>query len=152
MNPGGRLRAIRAESWLTLVFTLLTAAMLVASFWLSRPSAWVPRVVLCVTLPLLLWQLIRELRSPGMDGKAEVSGARALAASAWICLLPVLAWLLGAAAGSAVFCAAWLRWHAAERWLSSLAIAAALGLSIWLLFGVFLGVELYVGIIPASFG
>jgi hypothetical protein len=60
-------------------------------------------------------------------------------------LLLVVAWLLGAAAGPAVFCLCWLHWHAGERWPPSLAIGAVLGLALWLLFSVLPGVPLYPG-------
>jgi len=125
--------------------------MLWTSFGLGHTSAWVPQWVLAITLILLLFQLVRELsaarnasaqtRMPTADGRRK----RAVAALVWLGLLLLLTWLFGTAPGGALFCCAWLRWHAGEPWPVSLAIAAALGIALWLLFTVFLSVGLYPG-------
>jgi hypothetical protein len=146
VNKGRRSWKIPPGSWLTLAFLVLASSMLASTFTLSRPSAWVPRIMLSTTLGLLLWQLVAELRSPADRAKGS-GGRRARAAGAWICLLLALAWLLGAVAGSAAFCLCWLRWHAGERWLTSLVVALALGLALWVFFGVLPGTPLYPGAI-----
>jgi hypothetical protein len=51
-----------------------------------------------------------------------------------------------------LFCCAWLRWHASEPWPVSLAIAAGLGIALWLLFTVFLGMGLYAGALWPNLG
>jgi hypothetical protein len=138
-------------SWLTIAFAAGATLLLWTSFDLSRASAWVPRWVLAITLILLLLQLARELlaarNGPALAGKRSTNGRRNRAWSAvtWIGLLLLLTWLLGPALGGALFCCAWLRWHAGERWPLSLAIAAGLGITPWLLFTVFLGMGLYAG-------
>lgn len=127
--------------------------MLWASFGLSRASAWVPQWVLAITLILLLLQLARELLAaphallqtglPATDGRRK----RAMAALAWLGVLLLLTWLLGTAPGGALFCCAWLRWHAGEPWPLTLGIAAGLGMVLWLLFSESLGVSLYAGLL-----
>ena len=139
---------VPSASWLTIAFTLLVGAMLWASLGLSRASAWMPQAILLGTLLLLLGQLATEL----IAGRRQVLAsngqtARAIAAAAWIGLLLLAAWLLGAAPGSALFCIAWLRWRARESWFRSLAIGAGLGLSLWLLFAVLLRVSIYTGVL-----
>jgi Tripartite tricarboxylate transporter TctB family len=133
------------------VFAAGVSLMLWTSFGLSRASAWVPQWVLAITLILLLLQLARELlaapsalaqiRMQAPDGRRK----RAVAALIWLSMLLLLTWLLGTAPGGALFCCAWLRWHAGERWPLSLAIAAGLGITLWLLFTFFLGIGLYPG-------
>ena len=127
--------------------------LLWTSFGLSRASAWVPRWVLAITLILLLLQLTRELLAAphalvqtgiqAADGRRK----RAVAALIWLGVLLLLTWLLGTAPGGALFCFAWLRWHAGEPWPVSLAIAAGLGMALWLLFSELLGVSLYAGLL-----
>jgi phosphate/sulfate permease len=127
--------------------------MLWASFKLSHSSAWVPRWVLAITLALLLLQLAAELWSARTAParmtmqETEVRRARTVAAASWLGLLLLLTWLLGSAPGGAVFCCAWLRGHAGERWSMSLVFAAVLGIALWLLFTTFLGVGLYPGVL-----
>ena len=146
---------MRYGSGLTLAFIALVALMLAAAAGLSRVSGWIPLIVLSATLVLLLWQLAVELLAarsgePGKQGSgaapgADRSGRRASAAVAWIGALLLLSWLTGVVAGASVFSLAWLRWHARERWGSSAAQAAALGLALWLVFGQILGTGLYPG-------
>ncbi len=146
-----RASRIPPGSWLTIVFAAGVSLMLWTSFGLSRASAWVPRWVLAITLILLLLQLARELlaalntaaqtRMQASDGRHK----RAMAALVWLGALLLLTWLLGTAPGGALFCCAWLRWHAGEYWPLSLAIAAGLGITLWLLFTVLLGMGLYAG-------
>lgn len=142
-----------AGSGLTLAFLALVAPMLWSAFGLSRVSGWVPLSVLSATLVLLLLQLAIELlaarRAPQPVARPQLAARqrRALAAVAWIGLLLLLSWLLGVVAGSALFCAAWLRWHARDRWSASLAQAAGLGLALWLVFAHLLGTGLYAGLL-----
>jgi hypothetical protein len=149
-KPAGA-RVMPPGSWLTLVFTTGAALALWASFSLSRASAWIPQCVLTITLLLLLLQFCSELWAahaatsktvehftPGRFGRVSV-------ALAWIGILMLATWMFGVTLGSALFCSAWLRWHAREAWSLSLAIAAGLGLVLWLLFSVLFGVGLYQG-------
>lgn len=146
-----------AGSGLTLAFLALVAARLWSVFGLSRVSGWVPLSVLSATLVLLLLQLAVELLAARRASQApERPGAaarrrRATAATAWIGVLLLLSWLLGVVAGSALFCAAWLRWHARLRWSASLAQAAGLGLVLWLAFARLLGTGLYAGLLGPLF-
>lgn len=144
---------ITPGTWLTVVLTAAVALLLWASFGLSRASASVPQWVLAVTLIALLLQLARELlvvpnalAQTGMQ-EADRRHKRAMAAVVWLAVLLLLTWLLGTAPGGALFCCAWLRWHAGEPWPVSLAIAAGLGIALWLLFTVLLGVVLYPGLL-----
>jgi hypothetical protein len=140
-------------SWLTLAFLAGASLMLWVSFDLSRTAAWIPQIVLGLTVILLLLQLSGELlatraASPGGEAQAASGrGMQALNALAWISLLMLASWLLGTALGSALFCFAWLRWHAGDGWLVSLAIAGGLGLTLWVLFAALLGVGLYPGLL-----
>lgn len=146
-----------AGSGLTLAFLALVAPMLWSAFGLSRVSGWVPLSVLSVTLVLLLLQLAAELlaarRAPQPVDRPESDARkqRAVAAAAWIGVLLLLSWLLGVVAGSALFCAAWLRWHARLRWTASLAQAAGLGFVLWLAFAQLLGTGLYAGLLGQLF-
>lgn len=152
-----RLPGMRAGSWLTLAFITLVALMLASAAGLSRVSGWIPLIVLSATLVLLLWQLAIELlaarhdrfskQGSGKAAGADPSGRRAAAAVAWIGVLLLLSWLTGVVAGAMVFSLAWLRWHARERWASSLAQAVVLGLALWLVFGQIFGAGLYAGVL-----
>jgi hypothetical protein len=133
-----------AGSGLTLAFLALVAPMLWSAFGLSRVSGWVPLSVLSATLVLLLLQLAVELLAAR---RAQSPPQRPGAAAAWIGVLLLLSWLLGVVAGSALFCAAWLRWHARLRWSASLTQAAGLGFVLWLVFAQLLGSGLYVGLL-----
>lgn len=142
-----------AGSWLTLGFLAVVVLMLWSARGLSNVSGWIPLSVLSVTLALLSWQLASEVlaarrasQGPERPERA-VRRRRAVAAAAWIGLLLLLCWLLGVAVGSALFCAAWLRWHAGAGWPASLAQAAGLGLVLWLVFGQLLGTALYAGLL-----
>lgn len=149
-------------SGLTLLFIALVVLMLAAALGLSRVSAWIPLIVLSLTLALLLWQLAAELLARrGGFGSAparregagpDARGRRALAVIAWIGLLLLLSWLAGVVAGTTLFSIAWLRWHARERWPASLAQAAGLGLALWLVFGRILGSGLYPGVLLPLLG
>jgi hypothetical protein len=142
-------------SGLTLAFIALVALMLAAAAG-SAASGWITDRP-PATLVLLLWQLAVELLESrrgqlGKQGSGTASGAdrssrRASAAVAWIGALLLLSWLTGVVAGATVFSLAWLRWHARERWGSSAAQAAALGLVLWLVFGQILGTGLYPGVL-----
>ncbi|HLF32186.1 MAG TPA: hypothetical protein VI566_14320 [Xanthomonadales bacterium] len=148
-----RLAPVLPGSGLTLAFLATASLMLWVSFDLSRTSAWIPQLVLAFTVMLLLLQLSAELlaaRAAPTGGETPAAGgrgARVVHALAWISLLMLASWLLGTALGSALFCFAWLRWHAGDRWLVSLAIAGGLGLVLWLLFVVLFGVGLYAGVL-----
>jgi hypothetical protein len=155
MTPSGEkasgARAFPPGIWLTFTFAAGVTLLPWTSFDLSRASAWVPRWVLAITLILLLLQLARELlaarSAAALAGKRSADGRhnRAWRAVAWISLLLLFTWLLGSAPGGAVFCCAWLRWHAGESRPVSLALAAGLGIALWLLFTALPGVGLYPG-------
>jgi hypothetical protein len=140
-------------SWLTLLFTTLVLLMLWASSGLSKTSAWIPRLVLCVTLVCLLLQLAWELKSAWTGfpetREPEANGlhGRILAAFAWLVSLLLLTWLFGIAPASAFFCLGWMRWHAGENWMVSLVFSAGLGLALWVIFSVLLAVDLYPGVL-----
>lgn len=142
-----------ADSWLTLTFIVAVALLWSASFGLSRVSGWIPLSVLSATLVLLLWQLVTELLAArpeqphSQHPETALRSRRAAAAAAWIGLLLLVSWLLGVVAGSALFCLAWLRWHARAAWTPSLLQAAGLGLALWLVFARFLGTGLYAGLL-----
>ena len=156
MTPSGEkasgARAFPPGSWLTIAFAAGVALLLWASFSLSRASAWVPQWVLAITLVLLLLQLAGELlasRSAVAQTRMQAANGRrtrTVAAAAWLSVLLLLTWLLGTAPGGALFCCAWLRWHAGEPWPLTLGIAAGLGMVLWLLFSELLGVGLYAGV------
>lgn len=144
------MNALRGR-WLTLLFMAAAGAMLWSSFGLSRVSGWIPRSVLAATLLLLCWQFLRDRRAtasaPGHSAESARRGARERAAALWIGGLLLSAGLLGPVPGSALFCLAWLRWHAGERWPASLSFAAAFGIALWLVFVVLLGADLYPGLL-----
>lgn len=142
-----------ARRWLTLVFIVVAGAMLWATFGLSRISGWIPQAVLVATLVFLLGQAALDWRStaePGARRDEAVRLRREQAALLWISGLLLSAWLLGVIAGSALFCFAWLRWHAAERWLTSFAFAVVFGAVLWAVFALLLGAVLYPGLLGRS--
>lgn len=136
---------------LTLAFIAMVGAMLGSTLGLSRVSGWIPQVVLAATLGLLLLQFVLDWRAAAEPASASGASAdrrrREWAAAGWIGSLLLAAWLLGVALGGALFCFAWLRWHAGERWGLSAVFGAALGLALWLVFGVLLRAELYPGLV-----
>jgi len=141
---------------------VVVMAMLWASTGLSRASAWMPQLVLGFTLLLLVLQLYRDFRTSSFPGVAEADGEQAgkpgsgagrlLGALGWFLLLLLLIVLCGVAVGGALFCAAWLRWHARENRLFSGLVAACLGLAMWGLFVVLLGLGLYPGVVWPALG
>lgn len=147
----GRTVFLASGSWLTILFTLWILLMLWASVGLSNASAWIPRLVLSATLVCLLLQLAQDFRAararlPLVQTEVtDIRRGRTMAAIAWLVLLLLLTRLLGIAPASTLFCLAWLRWHAGEGWRTSLVMSAGLGLALWILFSVLLGVGLYSG-------
>lgn len=150
--------SVPAGSWLTITFTAWVLLMLWVSIDLSSASAWIPRFVLSATLVCLLLQLVNELWAartllPQTDVLvADGRRGRTVAAITWLALLLLLTGLLGVALGTALFCLAWLRWHAGENWLASLVLSAGLGFVLWVLFSVLMGVGLYSGVLWPSVG
>lgn len=142
-----------AGRWLTLLFLLLAGTMLWSAGDLSRVSGWIPRIVLAVTCSLLLcqaaldlWRARRAAGRPLTDEEAVRRGCERHAV-AWIGCFLLLTWVLGVLAGSVLFCLAWMRWHAGERWLHAALLAAAVGLVLRLVFGGLLGATLYPGLL-----
>ena len=147
----------RTGIWLTAALVLLIGTMLASSFGLSPVSAQMPRPVLGLTLFALLLQFAREWKSayrahvgPKEPDRGN-SGMRPIVALSWLAALPLAVWVLGVAAGSVGFCLFWLRWHAGESWMRTVALSACLGLAIWLLFGFLLGSALYRGLLGGFF-
>lgn len=143
-----------AGRWLTLCFLLAAGLMLWASFGLSRVSGGIPRVALSATCLLLLLQLALDLWrgfSQDRGDRVPARRGREWAAVSWIFALLFAAWLLGVVAGSALFCVAWMRWHAGEKWPLAVALAFAVGSFLWLVFGRLPGPGLYPGLIGGLF-
>lgn len=146
------------DSWLTIAFLLVVSLLLWKSTGISRASAWIPQAILLATLLLLLLRLVWELLDARLgppapaagDGEVRSSGLRS--AALWITILVVSVALFGLAPGGALFCMAYLRWHAAESWPVCAALSAALGMGLWLFFAVFLGTGLYPGILTTVIG
>ncbi|MDX1381029.1 MAG: tripartite tricarboxylate transporter TctB family protein [Xanthomonadales bacterium] len=136
---------------LTLAFIVLAGGMLWSTVGLSRVSGWIPQVVLAATLALLLLQSVLDWRAAAIPDPAPGASAdrrrREWAAAGWIGSLLLAAWLLGVVIGGALFCCAWLRWHAGERWRTAAVFGTALGLALWLVFGVLLRSALYPGLL-----
>ena len=128
-----------ADRWLTPLFLLLVLAALASSFELGAVSGWIPRIVLVLTGGLLSWQLLLDLRrppdpAPNIESKTKRRRGEA-AAAGWILALIAAVWLMGLVAGSALFCLAWMRWHAGERWPMALGLASGVAVMLWLVFG-----------------
>jgi len=143
-----------ADRWLTLCFLLVAGLMLWASFGLSRVSGAIPRVVLSATCLLLLLQLVLDLRSGRSQERADGASeqrSREQVAFSWIVALLLGTWLTGVVAGSALFCLAWMRWHARETWLLAFALAVAVGGLLWLVFGRLPGSGMYAGLVGGLF-
>jgi hypothetical protein len=167
--------AFLRRHWDSLGLLLLTGALLAASLPLSRLAGWIPRTVLATTLLLLILQLVLALRAPAnRPGKTmpaadpgvtdiepaipqetrstvpaspvpESCGISPLHAIAWVAALPLAILLLGVTVGAALFCVAYLRWHAAENWRVSSLFAVALGAAMQLVFGTLFQAGLYPG-------
>lgn len=142
----------------TLGLVLVAAALMASSLSLSRIAAWIPRTVLTVVLVLLVIQLGLEVRgrmtavraasdasSNAGNSRAPGAGVSPTIAILWLggALLAVL--LLGVTAGSCMFTVAFLRGHAGDGWRSSAMFALGLGVSLELVFGRLLQVQLYSG-------
>lgn len=152
-----RLR-LSPESGLTLVLIAIVILSLLDSFGLSRVARWIPQVSLATTLVLLVMQLLVESRStrhraePSSAGKASRATAIRRPAAATTAILQIgalapLFWVLGMAAGAAVFCLVFLRCHADETWRFSLVFSLALGLLMQVIFAGILQISLYPGLI-----
>lgn len=149
------------ETGMTLALALAVSWFLKESTTLSRVATLIPKAVLVVTLMLLAVQLVLDLRldftasaRPGKRGvpAAERSGIRPgpvppSRAVAWIAMLPLVIWLLGSAAGAALFCLIFMRAFASESWTFSLAYALVVGFGIFLLSWSLPGSAVHVGII-----
>ncbi len=134
------------SSTLTLFFLALTGLLLWSSFSLSRTAGLIPQAVLTTTFVLLVVQFLLEWRNQGRDAKAARHFSF-VPAIAWMSVLPAACWLLGMPIGAALFSLAWLRWHAGERWLFSMAFALLLGLTVQWVFGFLLQARLYPGLL-----
>lgn len=115
----------------------LTAAMgwlMLQTLALGPAARLVPQVTIAGALALLvvlsLRELGRALRSPHRQRPTAPTGWRELRALAWIGAIIGLIALLGAAAGTALVLAAYLRLEARAGRLASLACGAALALAI----------------------
>lgn len=115
----------------------LTAAMgwlMLQTLALGPAARLVPQVTIAGALALLVVLSLRELRQAlrgsRLERPAAVSGWRELRALAWIGATIGLIALLGAAAGTALVLAAYLRLEARAGRLASLACGAALALAV----------------------
>ena len=156
-NTSGSIQQrIRAGSWITMTLIVVTSVFLCSSLTLGRVSAWIPQVILSATLVLLLLQLAHELfGSKRFVLSGRVGGNSGLnpmlPALIWIVTMLLLVWLLGVTLGAALFCLAYLRWYASERWRVSMAFALGLGLGVQLLFGTLMQISLYPGFLLPFF-
>ncbi len=140
-TPPGR----RRLPAITLFFLAVTGLFGWSALTLSGTSGLIPQLVLAFTSIMLAFQATREwLQYP--DTRRNTQGAAFVFAVMWLSLLPLACWLLGIAAGSAVFTLCWLRWHARENWWFSCFAALLLGLVVHLLFGFLPGVAQYTGV------
>jgi hypothetical protein len=145
------LRFLR-RSWDTVTLSLLVSGWLVASLGLSQVAAWIPRMVLLITLGLLIVQLAVEFREVGPEndelrppGLPPLRPTGPVVVVTWIAGLMFAVLLLGTVPGSMAFGLAYLRLHARESWLTSGAVALLLGASVQLIFGVLLRAQLHSG-------
>lgn len=134
----------------TMGLALAVAAVLVASFGLSRIAGWIPGLVSSVTLALIIMQFgveMRDLRRapPAPPAARAQPGAGAMQAFAWVSAALLAVLLLGAAAGSTAFALAYLRRNAGARWRSCVWFALALGACLQILFAVLLQANLHEG-------
>lgn len=141
---------------MTIALIVVTSVFLCSSLTLGRVSAWIPQLILSATLVLLLLQLARELfgsKQTVLPGRVVDSSELKpmLPALIWILTMLLMVWLWGIALGAALFCLAYLRWHAGERWWVSLVFALGLGLGVQLLFGTFMQIPLYPGFLLPIF-
>ena len=121
------------------LFTALLAAASVLAAVQTLPlgaqARGGPMTVLVPLIVVLGWQLYREHRDgDGPAIRGESSGTEVAAACAWAIALPVLVATLGFVAGPALFVVAFQRVRGDEAWLTSIALAVALGAFVWVLF------------------
>ena len=102
------------------------------------------------------WVMFRE-RIPASDiarlaaqFDPRPDAMREWVALAWIGCLLLATWLLGLVVSGTLFCFAWLRWHAGERWAFSAVFAAVLGVALWVVFSLLLGADVYAGLLWGS--
>lgn len=140
------------RSWDTVLVAVSVTACLVASWPLSNVAAWIPRIVLAIVFALVVAQLVIEFRElgPASDGQAQarlppIRPTGPVVVVLWIAALMLAVLLFGTVAGSTLFCAAYLRWHAREPWRTSCGVAVALGISVQLIFSLLLRAQLHPG-------
>lgn len=149
------LRNFTGRFWSTLGFI----GLLIVFFWhsrqLSESAAAISTTVIALSLALLVFQLLRECI--GIRGataitieteseeKASPRGIALVRIFAWLGAIPLLFGLFGISAGAALYCMAYLRWHAAETWLFSLVYALIIGTLVKLIFDMLLPVNYYQG-------
>ncbi len=145
------LRFLR-RSWDTIAVGLLVSGSLAASLGLSHVAAWIPRMVLMITLALIIIQLVMEFRevgpvtdSPQRFRLPQLRPTGPVVVVSWIAGLMLAVLVFGTVLGSVAFGVAYLRWHAGESWLTSGVVALLLGLSVQLIFGLLLRAELHSG-------
>jgi hypothetical protein len=139
-----------AGRWLTGVLLLVAGSMLWSSFGLSRVSGFIPRAVLSATCFVLAGQLVHDLwraHSQTAALEPERQRGRERVAAAWGLVLLLGVWLFGVVVGSMLFCLAWMRWHAGERWPVAVGLSSGVGALLWLVFGRLPGPGPYVGLL-----
>ena len=150
----GASRALRfvRRSWDTLAIFGGVLACLWAAAPLGRVAGWIPRGVLWITLTLVAAQLVIEYREIGpetdpwrRDKLPPLRRGGPMVVVGWVLGLMAAVTMFGTVAGSASFCAAYLRVHARETWRASVGTGVVLAACVWLVFGWLLQAELHAG-------
>jgi hypothetical protein len=122
----------RGDVALTLALTAVMAGLMALTFGLGRSARLVPQVAIAVTLALLAAESVRQLgratRSRGEGPPRSGFDGRELRAFAWIGAGCGLIALLGAASGTAIVLAGYLRLEARTTWWTSLVCGLGLAL------------------------
>ena len=140
-------------AWLPLLFAVFTAAVLAGSRELSPVAGTTPGIIAGLTLALLAWHFVRQVRAgreaAAADRSPDGTGRRAdWMALAWLALLCSAVWALGLAAGLFAFCLGMLRFQFGESWRVSIGAALVVGLGLQAVFLV-LGLPFYTGLAGA---
>ena len=122
------------DAALALGLTAVMAWLMMQTLALGAAARFVPQVTIAVTLAILVAESVRELsramRAPDRGPSGDGLRLRELRAVGWIGASFCLIALLGAAGGTALVLAAYLRLEARTTWLTSLLCGAGLALGV----------------------
>ena len=149
---------MRRDNFLfTVALFLVSLLLLKATLAYPFKAKLFPLIVLTTVLVLLMVQMIREflaLRAKGASerGKGDRCHAKHLTIATWLAVTVLMLWVLGFMGTVILLPFLYLRWEK-ESWFLSVTLSLGCGVFFYGLFGFFLKLPLYPGLIlPNVFG